>query len=45
MAGRSERVTFSNASGERLAGAPRAFGLFAHRFTCSKDIFAASRVS
>ena len=27
------------------SGRPRAFALFAHCFTCSKDIFAAQRVS
>jgi uncharacterized OsmC-like protein/alpha/beta superfamily hydrolase len=52
MAGRSEKITFANMSGEQLAarldlpaGAPRAYALFAHCFTCSKDIFAASRIS
>jgi hypothetical protein len=42
MAGGSEKVTFPNPSGERLAarldrpaGEPRAFALFAHCFTCS----------
>lgn len=49
---RIEKVEFPNRSGERLAarldlpdGTPRAFALFAHCFTCSKDIFAASRIS
>src|SRR5215472_3102176 len=48
----AERFDFPNASGERLAalldrpvGAPRAFALFAHCFTCGKDIFAASRIA
>jgi putative redox protein len=52
MIGRSEKVEFSGAHGGLLAGRldlpmgrPRAFALFAHCFTCSKDIFAASRVS
>ena len=52
MAGGSERVTFPNPSGARLAARldrpaaePRAFALFAHCFTCSKDLFAASRIS
>lgn len=47
-----ERVQFRNAAGEQLAallerlpGAPRAYALFAHCFTCSKDISAASRIS
>src|SRR5438309_4405626 len=48
----AERFDFPNASGERLAalidrpaGAPRAFALFAHCFTCGKDIFAAARIA
>ena len=52
MSGRSEKVTFPGADGVMLAGRldwplgrPRAFALFAHCFTCSKDVFAASRVS
>ncbi len=52
MFGRSDKVSFPGASGELLAGrldwplgGPRAFALFAHCFTCSKDIFAANRVS
>jgi uncharacterized OsmC-like protein/alpha-beta hydrolase superfamily lysophospholipase len=52
MARRSEKVTFANAAGDRLAarldrpeGEPRACALFAHCFTCSKDTFAASRIS
>jgi len=52
MAGGSERVAFPNPSGARLAARldrpaaePRAFALFAHCFTCSKDLFAASRIS
>jgi putative redox protein len=52
MAGGSERITFAGHGGAQLAarldrpaGPPRAFALFAHCFTCSKDIFAAARVS
>ena len=52
MVARSERITFANPAGERLAarldwpdGPPRAFALFAHCFTCSKDTFAAARIS
>ena len=49
----SERLTFEGATGEKLAarldrppdGAPRGYALFAHCFTCSKDVFAASRIS
>jgi uncharacterized OsmC-like protein/pimeloyl-ACP methyl ester carboxylesterase len=48
------RLEFDNANGETLAGllelpededAITAFGLFAHCFTCGKDIAAASRIS
>lgn len=49
---KSHSVEFEGATGERLAGRldvpdgePRAFALFAHCFTCSKDIFAATRIS
>lgn len=50
---RSEKVTFTGADGEsRLAARldlpedeARAYALFAHCFTCGKDVFAASRVS
>jgi uncharacterized OsmC-like protein/alpha/beta superfamily hydrolase len=52
MATQGERITFPNTTGQQLAarldrpvGRPRAFALFAHCFTCSKDIFAASRIS
>jgi len=52
MAHRSEKVSFINEQGENLAarldlplGEPKAVALFAHCFTCSKDIFAASRIS
>lgn len=48
----SKKVTFAGAFGDQLAarldmpaGPVRAFALFAHCFTCSKDIFAAARVS
>lgn len=47
-----EKLTFSNANGEQLAALleqpsfkPAAYALFAHCFTCSKDIAAASRIS
>ncbi len=49
---RSEKVAFPGALGHDLAarldlpaGPPAAFALFAHCFTCSKDTFAASRIS
>ena len=52
MARRSERVDFQGSDGQRLAallelpaGPPRAYALFAHCFTCSKDIFAAARIA
>jgi putative redox protein len=48
----SEKITFTGAGGDRLAARldspdtkPKAFALFAHCFTCSKDIFAASRIA
>lgn len=48
----SAKLTFPGSSGEMLAarldrpaGTPRACALFAHCFTCSKDIFAASRIA
>jgi putative redox protein len=47
-----EKLTFTNQAGEELAGLlelpeaePLAYALFAHCFTCSKHIGAASRVS
>ena len=47
----SERFDFSNAKGERLAALldrpieqPRAYALFAHCFTCGKDIRAAKGI-
>lgn len=52
MAARSERVTFPGSQGAALAarldqpsGNPRAMALFAHCFTCSKDLFTASRIA
>lgn len=48
---RSEKVTFEGTQAklaarlDRPEGTPRAFALFAHCFTCSKDIFAASRIA
>jgi len=52
MARRSERVDFEGSDGQRLAALlelpssrPRAYALFAHCFTCSKDIFAAARIA
>jgi uncharacterized OsmC-like protein/alpha-beta hydrolase superfamily lysophospholipase len=48
----SERFDFSNAAGERMAALldspiepPRAYALFAHCFTCGKDIRAAKRIA
>jgi putative redox protein len=48
----SERVSFDGAHGTALAarldmpdGGARAYALFAHCFTCSKDIVAATRIS
>lgn len=47
-----QKLTFKNENGEQLAAllekpstAPKAYALFAHCFTCSKDIAAASRIS
>jgi putative redox protein len=52
MSAKSEKVTFPGAGGEKLAarldlprGRPRAFALFAHCFTCNKDVFAAARIA
>jgi len=52
MSAQSEKITFPGATGENLAarldtpsGPPRAYALFAHCFTCTKDIFAASRIA
>ncbi|HNP16657.1 MAG TPA: alpha/beta fold hydrolase, partial [Terrimesophilobacter sp.] len=48
----SLRVEFAGAHGTNLAarlelpgGTPRAFAIFAHCFSCSKDVFAASRIA
>ena len=48
----SAKFTFTNRSGVQLAarlerpgGEPRAYALFAHCFTCSKDTVAAARIS
>ncbi len=52
MAERSEKVTFTGAQGDILAarldlpeGQPAAYALWAHCFSCTKDIYAASRVA
>jgi len=54
MANPSEKILFDNGRGQELAGRLElppegveriGFGLFAHCFTCSKDIPAASRIS
>lgn len=52
MMARIVPVTFTGANGDELAarldlpdGEPTAFALFAHCFTCSKDIAAATRIS
>jgi uncharacterized OsmC-like protein/pimeloyl-ACP methyl ester carboxylesterase len=49
---RTERVEFEGAFGDRLsarlerpAGVAQGYAIFAHCFSCSKDIFAASRIS
>ena len=49
---RNQKVTFPGSSGTPLAGRldlpdvqPRAFALFAHCFTCNKDVLAASRIA
>jgi uncharacterized OsmC-like protein/alpha-beta hydrolase superfamily lysophospholipase len=48
----SERFDFPNAQGHKLAalldlaaGEPRAYALFAHCFTCGKDVHAAKRIA
>jgi putative redox protein len=48
----AERFDFPNAKGEKLAavldrpeGTPRAYALFAHCFTCGKNVVAASRIA
>ncbi len=52
MSATSEKFTFPGSSGSELAArldrpasTPRAYALFAHCFTCTKDIFAANRIS
>jgi uncharacterized OsmC-like protein/alpha-beta hydrolase superfamily lysophospholipase len=52
MAAKSEKISFKGAAGEMLAarldqpdGPPRAYALWAHCFSCTKDIYAASRVA
>jgi putative redox protein len=52
MSSRTSRVTFAGSQGDELAarldlpaGPPRAYALFAHCFTCSKDLRAASRIA
>ncbi|MEM7171792.1 MAG: alpha/beta fold hydrolase [Pseudomonadota bacterium] len=49
----SQKLEFTGSQGEKLAarldlpsqGKPRAYALFAHCFTCTKDIFAAARIA
>ena len=48
----AEQFDFTNAQGQRLAalldnpvGEPRAYALFAHCFTCGKDVHAARRIA
>lgn len=52
MSARIERITFAGSQGHELAarldlpaGPPLAFALFAHCFTCGKDVKAASRIA
>jgi uncharacterized OsmC-like protein/alpha/beta superfamily hydrolase len=52
MTDMGEKLTFEGSHGASLAarldrpdGAPRAYALFAHCFTCSKDVLAASRIA
>ena len=52
MTSRVQRITFRGSVGADLsarldlpAGPPKAHALFAHCFTCSKDLFAASRIA
>lgn len=52
MATAPEKVTFTGSLGETLAarlerpaGRPKAYALFAHCFSCSKDVFAAARIA
>src|SRR5919204_2165188 len=48
----AERFDFANSQGQTLAalidkppGEPRAYALFAHCFTCGKDVHAAKRIA
>ncbi len=47
----TRKIEFTGASGQKLAARldtpplPRAYALFAHCFTCGKDIFAAARIA
>lgn len=49
----TEKFSFKNEQGEELSGrlespdsqAPKAYALFAHCFTCSKDVLAATKIS
>lgn len=52
MAIKSTRIEFPGSQGDKLAarldapnGTVRGYALFAHCFTCSKDVFAASRIA
>ena len=52
MSVQSHKITFAGSQGEELAakleqplGQVRGYALFAHCFTCSKDIFAAARIA
>ncbi|MDZ4380973.1 MAG: bifunctional alpha/beta hydrolase/OsmC family protein [Parvibaculum sp.] len=52
MSARSKKISFVGAQGDELAalldlpaGPVRAYAIFAHCFTCSKDVFAAARIS
>jgi putative redox protein len=52
MTGQSRRIEFTGSQGEPLAArldlpesTPRAYAVFAHCFTCSKDTLAAARIS
>ncbi|MEM8935277.1 MAG: alpha/beta fold hydrolase [Pseudomonadota bacterium] len=52
MAGATTKTEFTSADGQKLAaalempdGAPRAYALFAHCFTCTKDIKSAREIS
>ena len=52
MSTSSQKISFPGSQGDMLAarldrpeGPPKAYALFAHCFTCSKDILAASRIA